>query len=65
MQGFEKHICESRHIFKTGINKKNNKTTNVVMQILKTLQYNYEHKTLEKREKKEKKGGQIKVSFII
>ena len=40
MQGFEKRNSESKHIFKTDTNKKNNKTTNVVMQILKTLQYN-------------------------
>ena len=55
MQGFEKCNSELKHIFKTGINKKNNKTTNVVMQILKILQYHYRHKTIEEREKREKK----------
>ena len=55
MQGFEKFNSELKHIFKTSTNKKNNKKTNVFMQILKTLQYKYEHKNIEKREKKEKK----------
>ena len=54
MQGFERLNSESKRIFKTSTNKRNNKTTNVVMQILKKLQYNYENKTIEKREKKEK-----------
>ena len=54
MQEFEKCNSELKHIFKTSTNKRNNKTTNVVMQILKKLQYNYEHETIEKREKKEK-----------
>ena len=48
IQGFEKDNSESKILFKTGTNKKNNKTTNVVMQILKTLQYSYKHETIEK-----------------
>ena len=55
MQGFEKCNSESKQIFKNITDKKNNKTTNVVIQILKILQYNYKHKTIERCEKREKR----------
>ena len=54
IQGFERCNSESKHIFKTSTNKRNDKKTNVVMQILKKLQYNYKHEAIKKREKKEK-----------